>query len=355
MMSGTIPVRSGEEFNVEAVREIIRANFNDVPDEPMEVEQFPSGASNLTYLVRIGNWEAVLRRPPFGPLPPKAHDMKREFDFLRLLHPVFPLAPEPYLFCDDESVIGAPFYLMERRKGIVIDKAFPPGLEVTVERCWHISEKMVDALVELHSVDVFATGLHRFGRPEGFIKRQVEGWIDRYHRARTDEIPVVERLTKWLMDHIPISQEATIIHNDFKLNNVLFSDELDRPVAVVDWEMSTIADPLFDLGVSLGYWLQDDDPEPLKRAVGSMCPMPGFLTREEFVQRYAGLSGRDIRNIHFYLTFAYFKHAVIVQQIYYRWKKGQTKDERFAANGERVKTLMEHAYLLSQRKAGGIF
>jgi aminoglycoside phosphotransferase (APT) family kinase protein len=353
-MGGTIPVRPGEEFDKEAVRTYILAHLEGVPDEPLEVEQFPTGASNLTYLIRMGDWEAVLRRPPFGPLPPKAHDMKRESEFLRRLHPVFPLAPRPYLFCDDESVIGAPFYLMERRRGVVIDKTFPPGVEVTAERCRQISEQMVDILAELHAVDVRAAGLDGFGRPEGFLRRQVEGWIGRYQRAKTDDIPVVDRLTQWLADHIPPSQDATIIHNDYKLNNVLFSPDLERPVAVLDWEMSTIADPLFDLGVALGYWLEENDPEPLKKGVGSVTTMPGFLSREEFIQRYASRSGRDVRNMHYYLTFAYFKLAVIVQQIYFRWKNGQTQDERFATYGERVTLLMEHAYALSQSKRDGI-
>lgn len=352
MHDQTIAVRPGEDFDREAVRRYLVTHLEEVPDnEPMEVRQFPTGASNLTYLLKIGDWEAVLRRPPFGPLPPKAHDMKRESEFLKRLHPYFPLVPKPYLFCDDESVIGAPFYVMERKSGVVVDQQFPPGVSVDEAVCRRISEVLVDTLVQLHQVDYREAGLASFGRPEGFLKRQVEGWIMRYERAKTDDIPAVESVSKWLLDHLPPSRETTIVHNDFKLNNMLLAPDLSRVTAVLDWEMSTIGDPLFDLGVTLGYWVLHDDPELLKLTILSpITTTPGFVSREEFIQRYAEKSGRDVENIDYYLTFAYFKLAVVIQQIYYRWKAGQTQDPRFRDFGQRVRRLMEYA---AQRIAEG--
>ncbi|MCL6577682.1 phosphotransferase family protein, partial [Kyrpidia sp.] len=226
---GTIPVRPGEELDAKAVQKFLSEHIEGLGDCAVHIEQFPSGASNLTYWIRCGQWEGVLRRPPFGPLPPKAHDMKRESSFLSRLNRVFPLAPRPYAFCEDSGVLGVPFYVMEYRRGVVLDDQFPPGVEVTPELCRRISDAVVDTLVELHAVDWREAGLGEFGRPEGFLQRQVRGWIDRYHRAKTDEIPQVDRITRWLEDHLPSSPAATIIHNDYKLNNLLLdADDLSR-------------------------------------------------------------------------------------------------------------------------------
>ncbi|MBX6394692.1 MAG: phosphotransferase family protein [Alicyclobacillaceae bacterium] len=340
----TIPVRPGEELNVEAVRRFLLDHIEGLEDAPLEVEQFPSGASNLTYWIRCGKWEAVLRRPPFGPLPPKAHDMKRESAFLTRLNRVFPLAPRPYAFCDDPAVLGCPFYVMEYRRGLVLDDRFPEGLEPTPELCRTISHTVVDTLVALHEIDYREAGLEEFGRPAGFLERQVHGWIDRYHRAKTDEIPAVDRITRWLIDHLPESPAPTVIHNDYKLNNMLLDpSDPSRVVAVVDWEMATIGDPLFDLAVSLSYWAEENDPEPLKMVLPTVTKNGGFITREEFIHRYSIKSGRDVSSMDFYMVFAYFKLAVILQQIYVRWKRGQTQDPRFASFGVRVRNLLEYA------------
>lgn len=349
----TIPVREGEEFDCEKVERFLRENLTDLGPEPLEVSQFPAGASNLTYLIRIGDWEAVLRRPPLGPVPPKAHDMVREATLLSKLHQVFPLAPKPFVICRDPSVIGAPFYVMERREGVVLDDAFPPGEEPSEALCRKISRTVVETLVKLHAVDWREAGLDGFGRPEGFLRRQVKGWIDRYYRSRTEDIPQVEFLTRWLTRHVPESPAPTIIHNDFKLNNMLLDpQDLSRVVAVLDWEMTTVGDPLFDLAVSLSYWVEGDDPEEMKNVLPTVTTLPGFMTREEMMQLYARLSGRDLSSMHFYMTFAYFKLAVILQQIYFRWKRGQTKDKRFASFGERVRHLIHHAAGLAEKGRG---
>ncbi len=348
-MSETIKVREGEGFDAGSVESVLREKIDGLPDGELEVEQFPSGASNLTYLLRIGDWEGVLRRPPLGPIPPKAHDMGRESGILSKLNAAYPLAPKPYFFTDDESVIGAPFYVMEKRTGVVLDDSFPQGVEPDEELCRGVSRTLVDTLVELHAVDPERAGLGELGRPEGFLERQTKGWISRYDKAKTDEIEEVGPLTDWLANNVPDSPPPTVIHNDYKLNNlVLNPDDLTEVRAVLDWEMTTVGDPLFDLAVSLSYWVEPGDPDDLKAVMPTVTSTPGFMTRREIIDRYAEESGRDLSEMHWYVVFGYFKLAGILQQIFARWKNGQTSDERFATFGDRVRTLILHAETLSR-------
>jgi len=344
----TIEIREGEQLDWLDIADYLRTHLPAIGEGTIAVRQFPSGASNLTYLVRIGNWEGVLRRPPFGPIPPKAHDMQREASLLRGVHPVFSLAPEVYLFCDDLSIIGVPFYMMERRRGIVLDDTFPSGMTPTPELCRRISLSVVDTLVKIHAIDWQAAALDTFGHPTGFLERQVKGWTERYTRARTEEIPEVEPLMRWLIEHTPVSPAPTLIHNDFKLNNILLNvQDLAEPVAVLDWEMATIGDPLFDLAITLAYWVEPTDSEELQSLIPAVTTLPGFISRAQFMQRYSTQSGRDLSSLHFYMTFAYFKLAVILQQIYVRWKRGQTGDQRFAVFGSHVRVLIRHATQLA--------
>ena len=346
----TIAIRAGEDFDLSKVEQYLRDHIEGLSEGLLQVRQFPSGASNLTYLLQIGDWEGVLRRPPFGPVPPKAHDMERESGLLRKISPVFPLAPMPYFFCNDLSILGVPFYVMERRKGVVVDDSFPRGVTPTEELCGQISQTVVETLAQIHAIDWQAAGLSEFGHPDGFLSRQVKGWIERYFKAQTDEIPQVETLTRWLAEHVPHSPEATLIHNDFKLNNMLLdANDLTRVTAVLDWEMATIGDPLFDLAITLSYWVNADDPEELRTILPTVTTMPGFIRREDFMEIYAQKSGRDLSSLDFYMIFAYFKLAVIIQQIYVRWKRGQTRDERFAAFGNRVRALIEYSTQLAER------
>ncbi|MBA3952882.1 MAG: phosphotransferase family protein [Rubrobacter sp.] len=348
-MSETIKVREGEGFDAGSVESVLREKIDGLPDGELEVEQFPSGASNLTYLLKIGAWEGVLRRPPMGPIPPKAHDMGRESGILSKLNAAYPLAPKPYFFTDDESVIGAPFYVMEKRTGVVLDDSFPEDVRPDEELCRGISRTVVDTLVELHAVDPAEAGLGELGRPEGFLERQTKGWISRYDEAKTDEIEEVGPLTDWLVNNVPDSPPPTVIHNDYKLNNlVLNPDDLTEVRAVLDWEMTTVGDPLFDLAVSLSYWVEPGDPDDLKAVMPTVTSTPGFMTRRELIDRYAEKSGRDLSEMHWYVVFGYFKLAGILQQIFARWKNGQTSDERFATFGDRVRTLILHAETLSR-------
>ncbi len=344
-MSQLIPVRKGEELDTEKLVSYLREHVPSLPDGEIHVQQFGAGASNLTYAISIGEWEAVLRRPPFGPVAPKAHDMNREYQILSVLNKNLPIAPKPYLYCEDEAVIGKPFFIMERKHGVFVNTSFPEHIDVTPKIRRKISEKMVDTLVALHEIPYKNTILETISKPDGFIERQVHGWISRYERAKTSEIKEVELLKEWMVSHIPSSPEPTVIHYDFKLNNALFSEDLSELVGLFDWEMSTVGDPLADLGAAMSYWVQSDDPPFVQGGFGkpSVTIQDGFYSRKEFVEAYARKSGRDVTNFNFYLTFAYFKLAVICQQIYYRYHMGQTKDERFSQLDKFVQTLIQHS------------
>ncbi len=316
------------------------------------MEQFPGGHSNLTYLLRYGKREFVLRRPPLGPVAPTAHDMTREHRVLGALWRVFPPAPRPYLLCEDPSVIGATFYVMERRRGIIIRREWPPELGNDPATRRKISEAIVDAMVALHAVDYAAVGLGTLGKPEGFVQRQVKGWAERWERAKDREVPAITEVARWLAERIPTPTGATLVHGDLKLDNTMLNPEdPGRVVAVLDWEMCTTGDPLVDLGQLLCYWAETGDPYPRRESVVQVTTLPGFYSRDEIVERYAAGAGRDLSKIAFYEVFALYKVAVVVQQIYIRWKRGQTKDERFAGMGARVDALAEAALTLASKSS----
>ncbi|WP_047153897.1 phosphotransferase family protein [Aneurinibacillus tyrosinisolvens] len=327
--------------NWELIERYIRSRISGLPDKPMEVHPFSAGYSNLTYRIAIGEWEAVFRRPPFGSIPPKAHDMKREFTILEKLHPVFPLAPKPYLYCEDPAVSDKHFYIMEKKNGLVLDDALPPEHEGDTAYTRTVSETVVNTLTFLHSIDYRKAELADIGRPEGYLERQVHGWIKRYEQAKTEEIGEVTEIEQWLLRHLPSSPAPTIVHNDFKLNNMMLSpDDPRQAVAVFDWEMCTIGDPLTDLACSLAYWTEPGEAET---GLTSVTIQPGFLTRREFADMYAAKSGRDLSVIDYHLTFAFYKIAVVLQQLYYRWKKGETADDRFASLDVGIYNLMRQA------------
>jgi aminoglycoside phosphotransferase (APT) family kinase protein len=341
----TIPVREGERFELAALETFLAQQGFAV--EGLQVEQFPAGHSNLTYLLRAGEWQAVLRRPPLGPVAPRAHDMQREYRILQRLHPVFELAPKPYVFCDDPSVIGSPFYLMERRTGLLLDRELPPDWnpDPAVHRA--IAEGLVRTLVDLHAVEWQSAGLDQVGHPEGYLERQVHGWIDRYHRAKTRDLAEVGPLTAWLTEHLPVSPPATVIHNDYKLNNVLLDPaQPTRPRAVLDWEMATLGDPLSDLATTLVYWAEPGDSD-LLGGLDAVTSEPGFPRRHEVIEFYQQLSGRELHAFPWYQSFATFKVAVICQQIYYRWHRGQTDDPRFKDHERVASNLVRRAAQLA--------
>jgi aminoglycoside phosphotransferase (APT) family kinase protein len=293
----------------------------------------------------MGDREFVLRRPPFGNQVKTAHDMGREFRVLSKLSAVYPPAPRPELYCDDSSVLGAPFYIMERRRGVILRSADDPGLSIDPPTARRLSLALIDNLAALHAVDFKSAGLGDLGKPEGYVARQVSGWITRYTNSQTDSLPEMDRIAKWLSDNQPAHSSAALVHNDYKYDNLVLDPEnLTRIVAVLDWEMATIGDPLMDLGTSLGYWVEPDDPEPMRASAVGPTALPGSLSRRELVERYAAATGRNTSGMLFYYCFGIYKIAVILQQIYARYVRGHTRDERFARLNERVLAFSRQAH-----------
>jgi aminoglycoside phosphotransferase (APT) family kinase protein len=336
--------RAEERLDPERLRPFLEAALPGA-EGPLSVLQFPRGHSNLTYLVRMGAREAVLRRPPFGVQVKTAHDMRREFTILSGLQGVYSRAPKPIAFCDDESVIGARFYLMERVRGVILRDENPPaGVTFSPEVLRATSTALVDNLAELHAVDLAKTGLGSIGRPAGYVERQVKGWSERYLKAQTDEIPALADAAAWLARNLPGESGAALIHNDYKYDNVLLDPgDLARIVAVLDWEMATVGDPLMDLGTLLGYWNDPDDPAEMRGRPYGPTFLPGSLSRVQVVERYARQSGRELPSLLFHYVFALFKLAVIVQQIYKRFVDGHTRDPRFATLPQWVRALAAQA------------
>ena len=326
-----IDVRKDEQIDTKAVELYLKNKITDLPNGALKVFQFSTGSSNLTYLLKIKNWAGVLRRAPKGPVNEKAHDMKREYKVLKALHPVFSLAPKPYIFSDDSDIVGAPFYIMERREGQLLDNIFEKDTSNNEVQFKAISNVLVDTLVELHSIDYRKTGLVHMTKPEGFLLRQVKGWIKRYENVKLEDKAEVEQLKEWLLSNLPESQDPTIIHYDYHLSNILFDNENPEQITcLLDWEMSTVGDPLTDLASAMVYWIEDNDSDEYKLIRNyPITTRPGFYTRKEFIESYANKSGRNIDQMNYYMAFAYFKNLVIAQQIYYRWKMGYTTDERF--------------------------
>lgn len=347
----TAAVRPGEELALSALAHYLDGKLaGGVPG--IEVEQFPNGHSNLVYLIRTGGREYVLRRPPLGPVAPRAHDMAREYRVLRAVHPHFPEAPEVFLLCEDPSVIGCPFFLMERRRGIVIRDSVPRELAAIPDYPRLVSEAFIDCLVRLHSIDISQNGLDSLGRPEGFVERQVRGWADRWARAKTQDLPEMDRVVQWLGEHLPPSDAATLVHNDYKLDNVMMQPAGDRVEAVLDWEMTTIGDPLADLGLTLCYWTWVAAAEEnAVSATPAITARPGWYTRDQFLERYARQTGRDVSHIGYHEVLGVFKLAVILQQIFYRFHRGQTRDERFRAFDGRVRALVRVATSLMEKRS----
>ncbi|MBN1534870.1 MAG: phosphotransferase family protein [Spirochaetes bacterium] len=325
-----VNVRTGEELDVVRVRNYLVQAIPDLTGE-ITVQQFPSGFSNLTYLITIGNRDFILRRPPFGKKAKSAHDMNREFMMLSNLKPNFRYCPEPILYCDDTEVMDSPFYVMERIKGIILRKNLPDGLSYTPVEARRLSKRLIDVLCDLHDLDYKKIGLSDFGKPEGYVKRQVEGWSRRYRDSKTPDAPDCEEVMEWLSKKMPPDcTNPCVIHNDYKLDNVVLA--LDDPleiIGILDWEMATIGDPLMDLGNSLAYWIEEKDQQSLQLLRMMPTNLPGMMTRREQVAYYAEKQGMKIDNFDYYYCFGIFRLAVIMQQIYYRFFHGQTRDARF--------------------------
>lgn len=343
-------VRPGEELPLAALRDVLRPLLGPQADQ-LQVKQFPGGFSNLTYLLSAGEERWVLRRPPFGSTVKSAHDMGREYRILSALDGIFPYAPKPLLFCDDHQVMGCDFYLMQYLEGVVIRKDYPDGLQLSPEQVREQFFRLFDVLGELHSVDLKQAGLDNFGRPQGYVRRQVEGWSRRYRDALTPDAPDFDAIMQWLHDRMPGgSGVVSLIHNDYKMDNVIWSpqDPL-RIIGVLDWEMSTVGDPLMDLGCTLGYWAEAGDPEHFRQSRAMPSDVPGAPTRAEIIRRFSERTGINVDNFDFYFCFGLFRLAVIGQQIYYRYRQGLTRDARFAALIDKAHSLQQMCSMVIAR------
>jgi aminoglycoside phosphotransferase (APT) family kinase protein len=330
MLDQPTNTRTGEELDSQKLCDYL---VNKVPgfEKEISVKQFPGGYSNLTYFIEAGEFEYVLRRPPFGANIKSAHDMEREFTVLtRLRAAGFAKVPEAVHLCVDETVMGVKFYLMKRVKGVILRNKLPKDIIMNSDSFHALSKSAIDQLVKLHQIDIHGSGLDTLGKPEGYVQRQVEGWIKRYVNSQTDEINSMKEVAEWMPKNIPANSRVSFIHNDFKYDNlVLNPDNLSDIIAILDWEMATVGDPLMDLGTTLAYWAEANDPDALKPF--NLTWMPGNFTRNEVMQYYQQQSGTPVDNIVFYYAFGAFKVAVICQQIYHRYKHGLTKDPRFAS------------------------
>ncbi len=320
-------VRKGEELDIQKLNKYLKEKISDF-SEIKQVKQFPGGFSNLTYLLSDGSNEFVLRKPPFGANIKSAHDMGREFKVLSLLEPVYDKIPKPLVYCEDESVIGSPFYVMERIKGIILRNKIPKGLELGKADFKRLSAQTVENLAALHDLELENSSLISLGKPEGYVQRQVEGWIKRYFKAETDEIKFMNASAEWMQSNMSTKNQTAFIHNDYKYDNLVLDEDSLSIKAVLDWEMATVGDPLMDLGTSLAYWVEAKDHPALQAY--NLTWQEGNLTRQEVVEKYAELRNISINDVLFYYVFGSFKLGVIAQQIYARYKKGYTKDERFA-------------------------
>lgn len=343
----TIEVRPDERFDEQKLAIWLRDRLEGARG-PLSVRQFGGGHANLTYCLRFGEGadavEYVLRRPPLGPVAARSHDMRREYDALSKLWLGFPLAPRAFLFCDDPSLIGADFLVMERRHGVVVRGVVPPafggGDDPVANR--KLSEVVIDSLSQFHAVDPEPIGLGGIGKPEGFLERQVRGWTERFERAKTRDLPLADELARWLVDGLPESPPPTLLHNDWRLDNLAVAeDDPGRCVAVYDWDMCTLGDPLADLGTLLSVW--GDPGESGAANIAMPTGTPGFLSRAEAGKRYGERSGRDLSALDYYVVFGTFKMAVVLQQIFFRYHKGQTQDERFAGMEQAAEGLFQLA------------
>ncbi len=323
-------VRKGEELDTTLLQDYLQKEIQDF-GQIVEITQFPGGFSNLTYLLTTNNGkEYVLRRPPFGANIKSGHDMGREFRVLSLLENAhFKQIPRPLSMEASGNVLGAPFYVMERLNGVILRANDAPKLNLSTEQMQSLCSKLIDNLANLHALDIEKTELITLGKPEGYVRRQVEGWIKRYKNSQTDEVKNMDIVAEWMLSFEPRPQKSTFLHNDYKFDNVVWNNDMTEIIGVLDWEMSTVGDPLMDLGAALAYWCEAEDSDFSK--MFNLTWLKGCLTRQEVIDKYATLTGRDVSDIHFYFIFGLYKNAVIMQQIYARWKQGLTHDPRFGA------------------------
>ena len=323
-------IRVGDELNTTAVDAYMRDTIKGL-EGPLRIKQFEGGASNLTYQLDYDNRQFVLRRPPRGYIAKNAHDMGREYKVMKALQGHFPEVPRVLDFVEDSQILGAQFYIMEKVSGIILRQDYPQNFHLAPEQARQLNLNFVEVLARLHTIDYHACGLVDLGRPEGYGRRQIEGWYRRYNDAHTDDGVDLEPVYRWLSNHLPEQSRSGLIHNDYRFDNVILDEQSpERILGVLDWEMCTLGDPLMDLGNTLGYWITADDPEPLHRLRRQPCHRQGMLSRQEFCDYYSEVSGIPVTNIDYYLVYSYFRMIGVIQQLYFRYRSGKTSDTRFA-------------------------
>ena len=342
------PVRAGERLDWPRLEAWLRPAVAEIlagVEGPLEVLQFPNGSANLTYLLRVGDRELVLRRPPMGEIAPGAHDMRREFKVLSRLWRHFDRAPRAYLFCDDHAVLGADFFVMERRRGEVVRTEMPESMRAHPDVGRRVAWALVDAMAELHALDPAACGLADLGKPEGFVERQVAGWAKRWQLAKFEDSPAaMDELHERLVRDMPALSRVSIVHNDLKLDNCQFDPaDPDRVASIFDWDMATLGDPLIDVGTLLNYWPDPTDPPDASRASHPGLTDMRLPTRAEMIGRYASRTGVDVAAVRWWETFALWKTVVVVQQLHRRWVRGESTDPRMAHVADRVPALIAAA------------
>ena len=321
-------IREGEGLDNKILNNYL-SNFLDIDKSNFELFQFPSGFSNLTYLIKSNNKEYILRKPPIGAKIKSGHDMNREFNVLSALDKDYKKSPTPIHYCNDISIIGSDFYIMERIRGTVLRSNNYKKILTDKTKYNFIASEFVDTLVELHKLNIEKIGLTGFGRPEGYSSRQVYGWTKRYENSKTSDISEINSVIKWLHKNITESKYVSLIHNDFKYDNLVLDSNNLSVKSVLDWEMCTTGDPFMDLGTSLAYWINKDDPDYMREINLNITSNENNPKRGEILEMYSNRFGAHIEKIVFYFVFGLFKIAVIVQQIYFRYKNGLTKDIRF--------------------------
>ena len=342
------PVRAGERFDWRRLEAWLLPRLAEVlpgVEGSLDVLQFPNGSANLTYLLRVGAHELVLRRPPLGQIAPGAHDMKREFKVLSRLWRRFDRAPRAYLFCDDPAVLGADFFVMERRRGEVVRTEIPESMHGHPDVGRRVAWALVDAMAELHALDPNSCDLGDLGKSEGFVERQVAGWARRWELAKFDDSPAeMDEVHARLVREMPALSRVSIVHNDLKLDNCQFDPaDPDRVASIFDWDMATLGDPLIDVGTLLNYWPDSVDPPHASRASHPGLTAMGLPTRAEMTARYTSRTGVDVAAVRWWEAFALWKTVIVVQQLHRRWVRGESTDERMATIADRIPALIAAA------------
>ena len=323
-------IREGEELDIAVIDAYMRKTIPDLEGE-LSITQFPGGASNLTYQISYGENAYILRRPPFGKIAKGAHDMLREANIMKALKPVYPYVPEIISICEDDSILGCQFYVMEKLTGVIPRQNMPKELQLSEAGTRDMCLSVVDKFIELHQVKVEGTDLEKLGKGIGYVERQIIGWSDRYNKSMTDDATDFAKVMDWLKTNMPKDVGQVLIHNDFRLDNVVLDvDDTSHVIGVLDWEMATIGDPLMDLGNSLAYWIEAGDEPQFQMMRRQPTHLKGMLTRNEVIEYYLEKTGYQVESFVFYEVYGLFRLAVIMQQIYYRFFHGQTKDKRFS-------------------------